>query len=228
MITQNSPIPKVSQRTPYAPWRRFEPAVLKELLDTVAAVNGQLLDALVDCARSDNLEFPLPESLRGRVAQLTVTERQTIAQCGVFLGDVNLWGISHGRGIADQSGMALSIEPGRPWLPTEQSLSLAHSMLLLSWYLIHASPAVARVLLGMNAAGVAAYRALGVRDLATIARTHPDRVRPRWPDQLDVWTHLVEGGGGAASPDPRSMTLRCLQVSAGSSAGLSAHLGPSA
>src|SRR6266481_3838702 len=101
MVTKNSPIPKVSQRTPYAPWRRFEPAVLKELLDTVAAVNGQLLDALFDCARSDNLEFPLPESLRGRVAQLTVTERQTIAQCGVSLGDVNLWGISHGRGIAD-------------------------------------------------------------------------------------------------------------------------------
>ena len=48
MITKNSPIPKVSQRTPYAPWRRFEPVVLKELLDTVAAVNGQLLDALVD------------------------------------------------------------------------------------------------------------------------------------------------------------------------------------
>jgi hypothetical protein len=145
MTPENSPIPKVSQRTPYAPWRRFEPAVLKELLDTVAAVNGQLLDALVDSARSDNLEFPLPESLRGPVARLTVPERETIARCGVFLGDVNLWGISPGRGIADQSGMALSIESGRPWLPTEQSLSLAHSMLLLSWYLIHVSPAVARV-----------------------------------------------------------------------------------
>src|ERR1700730_10410734 len=163
MITKDSPIPQVSQRTPYAPWRRFEPAVLKELLDTVAAVNGQLLDALVDSARSDNLEFPLPESLRGPVARLTVPERETIARCGVFLGDMNLWGVSHGRGIADPSGLALSTEPGRPRSPAAQSLSLAHSMLFLSWYLIHVSPAVARVLLGMNAAGVAAYRALGVR-----------------------------------------------------------------
>jgi hypothetical protein len=228
MITQNSPISKVPQRTPYASWRRFEPALLTELLETVAAVNTQLLDALVDCARSGNLEFPLPGSLRERVARLTVVERQTIARCGVFLGDVNLWGISGGRGIADQSGMAFSIEPGRPWLPAEQALSLAHSMLLLPWYLIHASPTVARVLLGMNAAGVAAYRALGVNDLAQIARTHPDRVRPRWPDQLDVWTHLVEGGGGAVNPNTRSMTLRCLQVSAGSSAGLQFHLGSSA
>src|SRR5260370_31207030 len=106
MITQNSPTPKVSQRTPYAPWRRFEPAVLTELLETVAAVNTQLLDALVDCARSDNVEFPLPGSLRRPVAQLTEPERQIIARCGVFLGDVNLWGISHGRSIADPSGMA--------------------------------------------------------------------------------------------------------------------------
>ena len=228
MTTQNSPTPKASQRTPYAPWRRFDPAVLKELLDTVAAVNGQLLGALVDSARSDNLEFPLSESLRGPVARLTVPERETIARCGVFLGDANPWGISHGRGIADQSGMALSIEPARPWLPAEQALSLAHSMLLLSWYLIHASPTVARVLLGMNAAGVAAYRAVGVNDLAQIARTHPGRVRPRWPDQLDVWTHLVEGGGCPTNPNPRSLTLRCLQVSAGSSAGLSSQLASSA
>ncbi len=224
MITQNSPFPRSPQRTQYSPWRRFEPAVLTELLETVAAVNHQLLDALAYCARSDNLEFPLPQSLRGPVARLTVPERETIARCGVFLGDVNLWGVSHGRGIADQSGMALPIEQGRPWLPTQQSLSLAHSMLLLSWYLIHASPAVARVLLGMNAAGVAAYRALGVHDLAEIARTHPDWVRPRWPDQLDVWTHLVEGASSPARLDPRSMTLRCLQVSAGSSVGLPTQL----
>lgn len=228
MITQNSPTPKGSQRTPYAPWRRVEPAVLTELLETVAAVNSQLLDGLVDCAQSDTWEFPLPQSLRDPVARLTASERQRIARCGVFLGDVNLWGISGGRGIADQSGMALSTEPGRPWLPTEQSLSLAHSVLLVSWYLIHASPAVARVLLGMNAAGVAACRALGVQDLAQAARTHPDRVRPRWPDQLDVWTRLVEGARGTANPDPRLMTLRCLQVSAASSAGLSAHLRSSA
>src|SRR4029077_17270541 len=128
--------------------------------------------------------------LRGPVAQLTEQERQTIARCGVFLGDVNLWGINHGRGIADQSGMAVSTEPGRPWLPTEQSFSLAHSMLLLSWYIIHASPAVSRVPLGMQSAGIEAYPGRGVHDSAKIARAHPDRVRPRWSDQLDVWTHL--------------------------------------
>src|ERR1700719_2774148 len=99
MITHNQPTPWSLQRTQCAPWRRFEPAMLTELLDTVAAVNNQLLDALVDCAMADNFEFPLPEPLRGTVAQLTVPERQTIARCGVFLGDVNLWGISHGRGI---------------------------------------------------------------------------------------------------------------------------------
>lgn len=226
MSKRNSSTPK-PYRTPYAPWRRFEPAMLTELLATVAAVNSQLLEALIDCARSDNLDFPLPVLLRGQFARLTLRERETIARSGVLLADVGLWGITTCRGITDQSGMAPSTEQGRPWLPTERSMSLAHSVLLVSWYLIHASPAVARVLLGMNAAGVAAYRELGVHDLAYIARTHPDRVRPRWPNQLEVWTVILGGASGTANTDPRSMTLRCLQVSAGSSAGLSEH-GPSA
>ena len=88
-----------------------------------------------------------------------------------------------------------------------------------SWYLIHANPAVARVLLGMSTSGVAAYRELGVADLTHIARRHPEWVRPRWADRLDVWTVILEGCGRRGEQDPRSLTLRCLQVSAGTSSG---------
>jgi hypothetical protein len=228
MDTQHSLNSKPSPRTPYPPWRRFEPAVLAELLDTVAAVNSQLLDALVDCAQSENLEFPLPGSLRGTVARLTVPERETLARCGVFLADVNLRGITRDRGIPDRRDRVLLTEQRRPWLPMDESLSLAHSVLLVSWYLIHTSPAVARVLLGITASDVAAYRELGVQEIAQIACTRPDRVRPRWSNQLEVWTYLVEGARSPATLDPRSMTLRCLQFSAASSAGLSGHLRHSA
>jgi hypothetical protein len=225
MITRKSPVSLSPWRTPYGPWRRFEPAVLMELLETVAAVNAQLLEALVHCARSDNLEFPLPASLRGPVAQLTVFERDTMARCGVLLADVGPLGITCSQGATNQSGMGLSTEQVRPWLPTEQSISLAHSVLLVSWFLLHASPDVARVLLGIDAPGVEVYRLLGVDELAHIARNHPDRVRPRWGNQLEAWTVLLRDASGTANPDPRSMTLRCLQMSAGSSAGISLQLG---
>jgi hypothetical protein len=213
-----------SQRIEYAAWRRFEPAALTEVLNTVAAVNEQLLDALVESARSGVLSFPLPESLRSRVAILTSRERQVAARCGVFLADAALAGLP-GGGPPLEAGPAPSADRGRAWLPIEQSISLAHSVLLGSWYLIHASPAVARVLLGIGAADVTAYRARGLRELAHIARRHSDWIGPRWPHRLDVWTQILDRGSPPLLSEPRSTTLRCLQVSAGGPAWRSTYVG---
>jgi len=209
-----------SQRIEYAAWRRFEPGVLTEILNTVAAINGQLLDALAESARSGVRSFPLPQSLRSRVAILTPSERQVAAQCGVFLADAALADLSDGLPVA-----APSADRGRAWLPIEESISLAHSVLLGSWYLIHASPAVARVLLGIRAADVTAYRARGVGELAQIARRHSDGIRPRWPHRLDVWTQILERRDPQVTAEPRSTTLRCLQVSAGDRAWRSTYVG---
>ena len=127
-----------------------------------------------------------------------------------------------------QGETALSTETLPPWLPIEESRSLAHSALLVAWYVIHANPAVARVLLGMSASGVAAFRELGVGDLAQVARCHPDCVRPRWPTRLDVWAQLIEEAGRAEPRESRSATLRCLEASAGDLKWLSAYVEPSA
>lgn len=213
-----------SQRIEDAAWRRFEPAALTEILNTVAAVNEQLLDALVDSARSGVLSFPLPESLRSRVAILTSGERQLAARCGVFLADAALADLP-GGGLPIESDPSTLADRGRAWLTIEQSISLAHSVLLGSWYLIHASPAVARVLLGIGAADVTAYRARGVGELAQIARRHSDGIRPRWPHRLDVWTQILERRDPQVTAEPRSTTLRCLQVSAGDRAWRSTYVG---
>jgi hypothetical protein len=216
LVAQSSsmtlPLPR--QRSENSTWRRFEPAALTEALGTVSAVNEQLLEALVESARSDSAEFPLSGSLRPRVAGLSFEECRWAARCGVLLADANL---ADSRGWRDVQGHDKGNIPAvsrRPWLPMEQSISLAHSTLLVSWYLIHSTPAVARVLLGLSAAGVAACRELGVGDLAKLARRHPECVRPRWPDRLDVWTHLLEGAICPGIQESRSMTLHCLQVSA--------------
>jgi hypothetical protein len=116
-----------------------------------------------------------------------------------------------------------STEQARYWVPTELSMSLAHGVLFISWYLVHANPDVARVLLGIDAPGVAAYRELGVQDIAHIARTHPDWVQPRWGSHLEAWTGILEGASSTPYSDARSMTLRCLQVSAGA-AGIALQL----
>ncbi len=223
---QTSLISAPAQRLEHGSWRR-ESVVLAEALDAVAAVNEQLLEAIVESAGVDGSEFPLPESLRGRAAKLTVEERRRAARCGVFLADANFVDFSCWREMALGNQSARS-ELLRPWLPIEASRSLAHCALLVAWHLTRASPSVARVLLGMSAPGVAAYRELGVADLAHIARRHSHWVRPRWSHRLDIWTELIGGLARVDGQDSRSITLRCLQVSAGDLKWLSAYVETSA
>jgi hypothetical protein len=215
---QTSPISAPAHRAEHAAWRR-EPVVLAEVLAAVSAVNEQLLEALVESSRVEGAEFPLPESLRDRVARLTLEERQRTARCGVFLADANFVDFSCWREMALGAQAARS-ELLRPWLPIEASRSLAHCALLIAWHLTHASPAVACVLLGMSAPGVAAFRELGVAELAHVARHHSHWVRPRWSYRLDIWSDLI----GVPVGDSRSMTLRCLQVSTGDLKWLSAYV----
>ena len=224
---QTSPISRPPQRVKDPAWRRESP-VLRQALDAVSAVNSQLLDALVESARRDAPGFPLNESLRSCMARLSLEERRRAAGCGVFLVDANFVEFSCWREMALPSETALSTETLPPWLPIEESRSLAHSALLLAWYVIQANPAVARVLLGMSASGVLAYRELTIGDLAQVARCRPHCVRPRWPIRADVWAQLIEEAGGAEPRDSQSATLRCLEVSAGDLNWSSAYIEPSA
>ena len=179
-----------SQRIEYAAWRRFEPAALTEILNTVAAVNEQLLDALVDSARSGVLSFPLPESLRSRVAILTSGERQLAARCGVFLADAALADLP-GGGLPVIRSVALA-DRGRAWLPIE-AVHIASAFRAAGVVVPHPrkSRRGARAA-RYRAADVTAYRARGVGGLAQIARRHSDGIRPRWPHRLDVWTQILE------------------------------------
>jgi hypothetical protein len=204
-------------------WRR-ESRGLTQVLDAVFAVNSQLLDALASSARGGAGQFPLSESLRERAGRLTLEERRRAARSGVFLVDANLIDFSCWREAVLRGESAPPADLPMPWLPIEESRSLAHSALLVAWYVVHADPAVARVLLGMSASGVAAYRELGVADLAQIARCHPECVRPRWPHRLDVWRELMEGGCDGGTQESRSTMIRCLELSAGDLKWLSAYV----
>jgi hypothetical protein len=195
-----------------------------QVLDAVFAVNSQLLDALASSARGEAMQFPLVESLRERAARLTLEERRRAARSGVFLVDANLMDFSCWREAALRGESAPPADLPTPWLPIEDSRSLAHSALLVAWYVVHADPAVARVLLGMSASGIAAYRELGVADLAQIARCHPECIRPRWSHRLDVWRELMESACEGGIQQSRSTMIRCLELSAGDLKWLSAYI----
>jgi hypothetical protein len=189
---------------------RYEPVVLNDALAAVTELNLQLLDALARNAQAQG-PFPLGELLRAPIACLSSSQRRQAAQCGVLLADVGFADLDRWRQIALQSECNLLTEPS-DWLSSEESVVLAYAVFMVAWHVVHVSPSAAGFLLGMTEPVVAVYRKLGVADLAHVARSRPQWVRPRWYDRPDVWTSVVEGAMNPASHDPASIVLRCLSA----------------
>jgi len=204
----------------YTSWRRIDATGLTDVLSAVTALNEQVLDTLVDSARSADAEFPLDSRLRANVATLTDGQRQQIARCGVCLADAGFADLTRWNHVALAGKSALPPDDGRPWLSSNQSVELAYAVLMMAWHVVHRSPGVAGVLLGMTEPVMAVYDDLGVRELARIARTHPGWVQPRWRERTEVWEGVVEFTTQKSQLGPAALVLWCLKVSASHSSSL--------
>lgn len=193
--------------------RRSEVNVLA-ISDAIAALNKQFLDSLVQRARDVNANFPLDGSLRATIANLSCDERHQAAQCGVFLVDVGFADLAGWQNVAPQLDKGQMSEDVRSGLVSEESIVLAYAALMVAWYVVHANPAVASALCGMSEPVVAIYRAMGIGELALIARHRTHWVQPRWHDRLDIWSSIVGCATNARTQELMPVILRCLKASA--------------
>src|SRR6266704_1072438 len=112
----------------------------------------------------------------------------------------------------------------RIWLPSDDSVVLAYSALMIGWYIVHHAPALTGVLLGMADPIVAEFRKVGIGDLAGIARDRAHWIQPRWKDRIDVWSQIRESDPETIESDRNCTILRCLKASAGVSPRLLASM----
>ena len=192
--------------------------LLSDALVAVRELNGQVLDALTSSAQTTRA-FPLGPKLRARFAALSTHQRQRASQCGVLLADAGFANSERWRSLA-LPGEHEDRTVQTDWLPVDDAVVLASTVLLVAWHIIRVRPSIAGFLLGMPESTVNAYRQLGVSELTRVARRHPQWVRPRWPDRLDLWHSILEVDGDSPSHDTTSLVLRCLTASAGMSSRL--------
>jgi hypothetical protein len=185
---------------------------LSGVLVAVNETNGQLLDALAHSAQS-KLRFPLNESLRAPFAALSSSHRRRGGQCGVVLADAGFSDPERWQRLVTRGEHELGRADG-DWLPTEDAIALASTLLMVAWHTVRVRPSLAGILLGMSESVVEVYRKLGVAELAQIARRRPQWVRPRWSDRPDVWRSVLETAEQPAADDSASIVLRCLKASA--------------
>jgi len=192
--------------------------LLTDALVAVSELNGQVLDALSSSAQTPRA-FPLGPKLQARCAALSDLQRHRASRCGVLLADVGFADSERWRSLALRGECEDQILQN-DWLAVDEAVALASTVLLVAWHVLRVRPSIAGFLLGMPVTTVSAFRQLGVAELTRVARQHPQWVRPRWSNRLDLWNCILAVEGDAPSQDETSLVLRCLTASAAMSSRL--------
>jgi hypothetical protein len=125
---------------------KFEGHLAAAVCDAIFASNQQLLKALAVSARMRSGAFSLPSELRLPFASLGDSDHRRIAQCGILLADAGFADAERWRAIARMVDHRNALpNDAREWLSSEDSVVLAHSVLMVAWYLVHTTPETAGI-----------------------------------------------------------------------------------
>jgi|SRR5579872_2896003 len=188
---------------------------LMDILEVIAQLNEQLLDALVLSASTVGSPFPLPAALRSNFADLPGEHRRRVARCGIALAD-GAFGDPQRWRSADpliQRDSRSAAEHCMDWLPSSQGVGLAHSVMTVAWLTVHTRPYLTGVLLGMHDAVAGIFQRLSILEVSHLAWSYSTWIRPRWANRMDIWKGVLQA---AAVPSDRlraRLTLRCLKAS---------------
>jgi len=190
--------------------------VLAKVLEAVADLNAEFLEALGETARSAPDQFPLSHCLRSEFSRLMVAQCRERGRCGVFLADAAFTDRIRWARVASGGDLDAFPQEQAHWLTIGQGVVAAHSALMVAWHIVHTVPSLVSVLLGMSDEVMCEFGKLSISDLAYIARSRFSWVRPRWADRADVWASIIASGHSGSDQEPAAV-LRCLKVSASES-----------
>jgi hypothetical protein len=193
------------------PTVRYEPAALEIASQTVAAANESLLELLVKHAADRARTFPLPRSLRSRLAALNESQRTAIANCGITIVDLELENAQfwHHAKHPDFHADHLSFPV---WLDHGDALSLTLSALFATLQVVRSTPCLAPFLLNMPGPVVSVFATMDQRALLSIARRFPHLFRSRWREQSEVWTGILNLATEEDPIDQSRLNRHCLTL----------------
>ncbi len=207
------------------------------LLEPVAEINEQMLDALRQMAAGANGEAGangaadghccapprLVTLLREEWRRLDARAQRRLAACPYLLLDAGF--AQHERWEPMPPAGVMDTAPATTLFTGRGGVALVRRTLVLAWHLARSNRLMARVALGMTARSAERIAASRLRDLEALAELCPGWISPRWEQQPNVWQQLI---GAACRDNPavlRQAQLRGLQLLAGALAGRGARRG---
>jgi len=194
---------------------RSEPKTLSDALGAIGELNQELLTVLVLAARRDSAQsFPLADSLRPQFENLTSAQIGAISRCGVLLADAGFTDTARWQNADLAHESRVDADTGGQWLAQDHAIAFGFAVLMLAWHVVHTTPRVSGVLLGMSKAVLFHYRKLGIHGLVAMAQKGPRWIRPRWIESPDVWSGIIDVATDPISHESSKISVHCLKLSA--------------
>ena len=177
--------------------RWLHPETLESLVELNELCLGLFAEqAAVRCAQPSLLLRQVGELWR----LLDAAARRRAAACPYLLVDAGFadpqrWRQPAPLGVGDAGEAAYST-----FFTVAGANEVARLVFTYAWHLARANAAAARLLLGMSAPCAALIAHLSLRQVHSLAQTHPHWLRPRWPARVQVWRELLLAAASGEAP----------------------------
>lgn len=123
--------------------------------------------------------------------RLDAAARQRAAACPYLLLDAGFadplrWQVPPAPQVGDAGGHRYTC-----YFTVPATAEVARLVFIYAWHLARSQSAAARLLLGMPASSAALIGHYTLRQIQTLAETHLEWLRPRWPARVQVWRELL-------------------------------------
>ena len=123
--------------------------------------------------------------------RLDAAARQRAAACPYLLLDAGFadplrWQVPPAPQVGDTGGHRYTC-----YFTVPAAAEVARLVFIYAWHLARSQSAAARLLLGMPASSAALIGHYTLRQIKTLAETHLEWLRPRWPARVQVWRELL-------------------------------------
>ena len=185
------------------------------VLDAVRQVNGHLVSAFIELARSGSAATVVVARNLDDLCRLDATASRRAARMPILLLDLNFqrddwWRIaaSLGQGVREATENVSG-------LPADLAAELTREVLIVAWLAVNEDRQAAKLMFGMSDTVAAVISELTPQQLDRAAARSSQQLQIRWENKSEFWPQLLAAARSGDADDLCEIYLRGIQLLGG-------------